>query len=138
MIVARHCGIKVFGISIITDLGGFDEVQMCPQARQAIKYLVAEGKEFHYKGDGEWEESKGVAKLGELEDVEFTEDPRNGSVLVKQDDRWIPASEMFIPTGEMTDGTAIKTFDDLVGFIVSMSGGDKVWRLLHQHKRLIF
>ncbi|MEB3375878.1 hypothetical protein SFC43_31545 [Bacteroides sp. CR5/BHMF/2] len=28
----------------------------------------------------------------------------------------------------MTDGTAIKTFDDLVGFIVSMSGGDKVQR----------
>jgi purine nucleoside phosphorylase len=24
VIVARHCGIKVFGISIITDLGGFD------------------------------------------------------------------------------------------------------------------
>ena len=25
VIVARHCGIKVFGISIITDLGGFDD-----------------------------------------------------------------------------------------------------------------
>lgn len=25
VIVARHCGIKVFGISIITDLGGFDK-----------------------------------------------------------------------------------------------------------------
>ncbi len=25
VIVARHCGIKVFGISIITDLGGFEE-----------------------------------------------------------------------------------------------------------------
>ena len=24
VIVARHCGIKVFGMSIITDLGGFD------------------------------------------------------------------------------------------------------------------
>ena len=24
MLVARHCGIKVFGMSIITDLGGFD------------------------------------------------------------------------------------------------------------------
>ena len=24
VIVARHCGIKVFGISVITDLGGFD------------------------------------------------------------------------------------------------------------------
>lgn len=25
VIVARHCGIRVFGVSIITDLGGFDE-----------------------------------------------------------------------------------------------------------------
>ncbi len=25
VIVARHCGIKAFGVSIITDLGGFDE-----------------------------------------------------------------------------------------------------------------
>ena len=24
VIVANHCGIKVFGISVITDLGGFD------------------------------------------------------------------------------------------------------------------
>ena len=24
VIVARHCGIKVFGISVITDLGGFE------------------------------------------------------------------------------------------------------------------
>ena len=24
VIVARHCGIRVFGVSIITDLGGFD------------------------------------------------------------------------------------------------------------------
>ena len=24
VLVARHCGIKVFGMSIITDLGGFD------------------------------------------------------------------------------------------------------------------
>ena len=117
--------------------GGYKEVSTLeerdslPEERLRVGckvYVVSEGKEFHYKGDGEWEESKGVAKLGELEDVEFTEDPRNGSVLVKQDDRWIPASEMFIPTGEMTDGTAIKTFDDLVGFIVSMSGGDKVQR----------
>lgn len=41
-IVARHCGIKVFGISIITDLGGFDvpvevsheEVQIAANAAQ--------------------------------------------------------------------------------------------------------
>ena len=26
VIVARHCGIKCFGISIITDLGGFAEI----------------------------------------------------------------------------------------------------------------
>ncbi|MCS2335576.1 leucine-rich repeat domain-containing protein [Bacteroides sp. BFG-606] len=117
--------------------GGYKEVSTLeerdslPEERLRVGckvYVVSEGKEYHYKGDGEWEESKGVAKLSELEDVEFTEDPRNGSVLVKQDDRWIPASEMFIPTGEMTDGTTIKTFDDLVGFIVSMSGGDKVQR----------
>ena len=25
VIVAVHCGIRVFGISVITDLGGFDE-----------------------------------------------------------------------------------------------------------------
>ena len=25
VIVARHCGIRVFGVSVITDLGGFDE-----------------------------------------------------------------------------------------------------------------
>ena len=24
VIVAHHCGIKVFGVSVITDLGGFD------------------------------------------------------------------------------------------------------------------
>ncbi len=42
VIVARHCGIKVFGISIITDLGGFDvpvevsheEVQVAANAAQ--------------------------------------------------------------------------------------------------------
>ena len=44
VIVARHCGIKVFGISIITDLGGFDvpvevsheEVQKAANAAQPI------------------------------------------------------------------------------------------------------
>ncbi len=42
VIVARHCGIKVFGVSIITDLGGFDvpvevsheEVQMAANSAQ--------------------------------------------------------------------------------------------------------
>lgn len=42
VIVARHCGIKVFGISVITDLGGFDvpvevsheEVQQAANAAQ--------------------------------------------------------------------------------------------------------
>ena len=42
VIVAHHCGIKVFGISIITDLGGFDvpvevsheEVQKAANAAQ--------------------------------------------------------------------------------------------------------
>ena len=42
VIVARHCGIKVFGISVITDLGGFDvpvevsheEVQKAANASQ--------------------------------------------------------------------------------------------------------
>lgn len=44
VIVARHCGIRVFGISIITDLGGFDvpvqvsheEVQQAANAAQPI------------------------------------------------------------------------------------------------------
>ena len=44
VIVARHCGIKVFGVSIITDLGGFDvpvevsheEVQKAAYAAQPI------------------------------------------------------------------------------------------------------
>lgn len=44
VIVARHCGIKVFGISIITDLGGFDvpvevsheEVQKAANSAQPI------------------------------------------------------------------------------------------------------
>ena len=44
VIVARHCGIKVFGVSIITDLGGFDvpvevsheEVQKASNAAQPI------------------------------------------------------------------------------------------------------
>ena len=44
VIVARHCGIKVFGVSIITDLGGFDvpvevsheEVQRAANAAQPI------------------------------------------------------------------------------------------------------
>ena len=44
VIVARHCGIKVFGISVITDLGGFDnpvevsheEVQKAANAAQPI------------------------------------------------------------------------------------------------------
>ena len=35
VIVARHCGIKVFGISIITDLGGFDvPVEVSPEEVQ--------------------------------------------------------------------------------------------------------
>lgn len=42
VIVARHCGIKVFGVSVITDLGGFDvpvevsheEVQQAANAAQ--------------------------------------------------------------------------------------------------------
>ena len=44
VIVARHCGIKVFGVSIITDLGGFDtpvevsheEVQKAANAPQPV------------------------------------------------------------------------------------------------------
>ncbi len=44
VIVARHCGIKVFGVSIITDLGGFnvpvevshEEVQKAANAAQPI------------------------------------------------------------------------------------------------------
>ena len=44
VIVARHCGIKVFGMSIITDLGGFDtpvevsheEVQKAANAAQPV------------------------------------------------------------------------------------------------------
>lgn len=44
VIVARHCGIKVFGISVITDLGGFDvpvevsheEVQQAANAAQPL------------------------------------------------------------------------------------------------------
>ena len=44
VIVSRHCGIKVFGVSIITDLGGFDvpvevsheEVQKAANAAQPI------------------------------------------------------------------------------------------------------
>lgn len=44
VIVARHCGIKVFGVSIITDLGGFDvpvevsheDVQKAANAAQPI------------------------------------------------------------------------------------------------------
>ena len=44
VIVARHCGIKVFGVSIITDLGGFDipvevsheEVQKAANAAQPV------------------------------------------------------------------------------------------------------
>lgn len=42
VIVARHCGMRVFGISVITDLGGFDvpvevsheEVQAAANAAQ--------------------------------------------------------------------------------------------------------
>ncbi|MEB3375877.1 hypothetical protein SFC43_31540 [Bacteroides sp. CR5/BHMF/2] len=86
--------------------GGYKEVSTLeerdslPEERLRVGckvYVVSEGKEYHYKGDGEWEESKGVAKLSELEDVEFTEDPRNGSVLVKQDDRWIPHRRCLFP-----------------------------------------
>jgi len=44
VIVARHCGIRVFGISVITDLGGFDkpvevsheEVQQAANASQPL------------------------------------------------------------------------------------------------------
>jgi purine-nucleoside phosphorylase len=44
VIVAHHCGIKTFGISIITDLGGFDdpvevsheEVQVAANAAQPV------------------------------------------------------------------------------------------------------
>ena len=44
VIVARHCGIKVYGVSIITDLGGFDtpvevsheEVQKAANAAQPV------------------------------------------------------------------------------------------------------
>jgi purine-nucleoside phosphorylase len=44
VIVARHCGIRVFGVSIVTDLGGFDtpvevsheEVQQAANKAQPI------------------------------------------------------------------------------------------------------
>lgn len=44
VIVARHCGMRVFGISVITDLGGFDvpvevsheEVQLAANASQPL------------------------------------------------------------------------------------------------------
>ena len=44
VIVANHCGMKVFGVSIITDLGGFDvpvavsheEVQVAANAAQPL------------------------------------------------------------------------------------------------------
>lgn len=118
-------------------MGGYREVSTLEERNSIPKerlrkgckvYVESEDREYRYNGNGEWGEVKGVAKLSELEDVEFTEDPKDGSVLVKQNGVWIPASDLFIPTGEMADGTAIKTFDDLVGFIVSMSGGDKVQR----------
>jgi len=48
VIVARHCGIKVFGISVITDLGGFDtpvevsheEVQQAANAAQPLMTVI--------------------------------------------------------------------------------------------------
>ena len=44
VIVARHCGIKVFGVSIITDLGGFDiPVQVSHEEVQK----AADGAEPH-------------------------------------------------------------------------------------------
>ena len=52
VIVAHHCGIKTFGISVITDLGGFDvpvevsheEVQQA--ANQAQPFMTAIFKEL--------------------------------------------------------------------------------------------
>lgn len=52
VIVARHCGIRVFGVSVITDLGGFDvpvevsheEVQMA--AKTAMPHMIALTKEM--------------------------------------------------------------------------------------------
>jgi len=48
VIVARHCGIRVFGISVITDLGGFDnpvevsheEVQIAAAKAQPIMTFI--------------------------------------------------------------------------------------------------
>lgn len=55
VIVARHCGIRVFGMSIITDLGGFDvpvevsheEVQLAaaaaePKMTEIMRAMIAQ------------------------------------------------------------------------------------------------
>lgn len=55
----------------------------------------------------------------------------NAEYRYKGDGVWERKDDAFLPTGTMDDGTEIKTFDDLIGFIVSTSGGeDQVQRNL--------
>ena len=123
-------------------LGGYKEVSTLaerdsiPESRLRIGCkvnVVSENKEYVYKGNGNWEESKGgVSRLSELEDVDNpVSGPSDGAVLIKQGDTWTPVSNAFLPTGTTVDGTVIKTFDDLVGLMQDISGGgDKVQRNL--------
>ncbi len=51
----------------------------------------------------------------------------NKEYVYKGNGEW-EQSNAFLPTGEIGDGTKIQTFDDLLGLMLDISGGDKVQR----------
>lgn len=122
--------------------GGYREVATIverdgiPAARLkegCLVYVKSEDKEYRYK-DGEWKErtsggSGGASTLGGMTNVDDTADtPVDGAILIAESNKWTTAVEKFIPTGVAADGTAIKTFPDLVAYIEMLMGPSGVQR----------
>jgi hypothetical protein len=64
------------------------------------------------------------SSIGELKNVSPESDTaEDGSVLLYGNNGWSPATGVFIPTGVAEDGSIITTFEDLMNYISSHSGG---------------
>ena len=64
------------------------------------------------------------SSIGELKNVSPESDTaEDGSVLLYGNNGWSPAAGVFIPTGVAEDGSIITTFEDLMNYISSHSGG---------------